>query len=131
MVEAKKSLQEWLDEQGRPTSEESTQFKAERKAQEGTMWEWAQMQPNGEIGVRVTDHSEGGGHGIGGFVVKPEDEDYEKAKQEYGLEKPGDTRHIVKRWVGGEWVTERNEKIVHGTPDQGFEQKQSDTAKSA
>lgn len=106
----KKSLDDWLNEDQWPTPEESARYAAERKAREGTMWEWAQMQPNGDIAVRVTDYSEGGGHGIGGFVVKPTDEDYEKAKQEYGLDQPGDTRHIVKKWINGAWVLEKNEK---------------------
>jgi hypothetical protein len=110
MVDPKKSLQEWLNEQGRPTPEESAQFETERKAAEGTMWEWAQMQPNGDIAVRVTDRSVGGGHGVGGFVVRPDDEDYEKAKQQYGLEKPGDTYHKQEKWINGEWVTVLEEK---------------------
>lgn len=111
MVEPKKSLQDWLKEQEWPTPEEAAQFEAERKAKEGTMWEWAQMQPNGEIAVRVTDYGPDGRHGSGGFVVELLDEDYEKAKQEYGLEKPGETRLIKKRWINDQWVMETNERI--------------------
>jgi hypothetical protein len=121
MVVPKKSLEDWLKEQEWPTSEEAGQFEAERKAQEGTMLEWAQMQPNGDIGVHVTDYGPGGRHGIGGFVVKPQDEDYEKAKQEYGLEKPGDTRLIKKRWIDNQWVIETNEKIEAPNSEQGHE----------
>lgn len=119
MVEQKKSLEDWLKEQEWPTPEEAAQFQAERKAAEGTMWEWAQMQATGEIAVRVTDNGPGGRHGIGGFVVKPEDEDYDKAKQEYGLEKPGDTRHILRRWIDNEWVVERNEKTERASSIEG------------
>lgn len=102
----RKKLQEMTD----PTLEEQEQFAAERKTREGTMLEWAQMQANGDIAVRVTDYSADGGHGIGGFIVKPQDEDYSKAKKEYGLEQPGDTRHIVKKWIDGAWVLEKTEK---------------------
>ena len=127
MVEQKKSLQEWLNEQGRPTPEESAKYAAERKAQEGTMFEWAQMQPNGDIAVRITDYSAGGGHGIGGFVAKTTDEDYQKAKDEYGLEQPGDTRQVVKRWIEGAWVIEKTEKTNASlaSPQQSIEEKHS------
>lgn len=108
---AKKSLEDWLKEQEWPTPEEAAHFEAERKAEEGTMLEWAQMQPSGEIGVRVTDNGPGGRHGFGGFVVNPEDDDYQTAKQEYDLEKPGDTRLIKKRWLNDQWVVVSNEKI--------------------
>jgi hypothetical protein len=51
------------------------QTEAERKALEGTMWEWAQMQPNGDIAVRTSDYGSGGTHGTGGFVVSPDEKD--------------------------------------------------------
>jgi len=108
LTRMRKNLQKMTD----PTPQEQEEFARERKAREGTMWEWAQMQPNGDIAVRITDYSAGGGHGIGGFVAKPTDEDYQKAKEEYGLEQPGDTRHIMKRWVNGAWVVEKTEKTI-------------------
>ncbi len=97
-------MREKLKNMTDPTSEEQAEFAIERKAREGSMWEWAQMQDNGDIGVRVTDYSVEGGHGIGGFVVKVSDANYERAKKEHGLENPGDTRQIVKKWIAGEWV---------------------------
>lgn len=111
MVEPKKSLEDWIQEQEWPTPEQAALFDAERKAEYGTMLEWAQMQLTGEICVRVTDNGPGGRHGVGGFVVKPEDHEYQTAKQEYGLEKPGDTRLIKKRWLNDQWVVVSNEKI--------------------
>ena len=101
-------MRERLQQIPGPTPEELAEFKEERTEREGTMLEWAQMQENGEITVRITDYSTGGGHGTGGFSLKPSDEKYESCKKEYGLEKPGDTRHIKKRWNGTEFRTERN-----------------------
>jgi len=74
------------------------------------MWEWAQMQDNGDIAIRVTQHGIGGAHGIGDYVVSSNDESYDKCRTEYGLEQPGDTRHITKRWKNDEWVLEKTEK---------------------
>lgn len=108
LTRMRKRLQQMTD----PTPEEQRQFAEERKARQGTMLEWAQMQPNGDIAVRITDYSAGDGHGIGGFVVRPDDEDYQKAKTEYGLEQPGDTRHIIQRWINGAWMLEKTEKTT-------------------
>lgn len=91
------------------TPEESAQFKAEREAARGTMWEWAQMQDDGVIGVRSSGYDIDGSHGIGEFTVSPNDEDYEQAKKQYGLNKPGDTFHVTKKLVSGEWIVQTNE----------------------
>lgn len=95
---------EWAAQLPPSTPEEKKQSEEERKALEGTMWEWAQMQPNGDIAVRTSDYGVGGTHGTGGFVVSPDEKDYEKAKQQYGLNKPGDTYSVSKKLVGGNWV---------------------------
>lgn len=104
-------LEKKLAAQPRCSPEESAQYEAERIAREGTMFEWAQMQDNGDIAVRITDYSTGGGHGVGDFTVKPHDEDYEKAKEEYGLQNPGDTRQIKKRWINDAWVLEQSDLL--------------------
>jgi hypothetical protein len=103
-------LEKKLSAQPRCSPEESAQYAAERKAREGTMFEWAQMQQNGEIAVRISDYFAGGGHGGTNFVIAADEEAYEQAKLEYGLEQPGDTRHIVKRWIDGQWMLEKSEK---------------------
>lgn len=118
-----KSLEEWLNEQGRPTPEESAQHKAAIEASYGTMSEWAQMQEDGSIGVYTSGYAQDGGHGTGGFVVLPDDERYEEAKQYYGLGKPGDTYHKQEKWVDGQWVT-----VLEERPDQKSD---TDKAKSA
>lgn len=110
MREKKQTLEEWLKDQGMPTPEERALYKAEREAAKGTMWEWAQMQDDGLIGVRSSCTALDGSHGTGGFTVSPDDEDYEKAKQQYGLSKPGDTYYIRKKLVNDEWITVLEEK---------------------
>ena len=80
-------------------------FEANMKAAYGTMREWAQMQEDGSIGVHTSGYAADGTHGTGGFVVSPNDEDYEKAKLQYSLTKPGDTYHKQQKWVDGQWVT--------------------------
>lgn len=119
----KQTLEEWLNEQGRPTPEERAQSKAEREAAKGTFFEWAQMQEDGSIGVHTTGYAADGTHGTGGFVVVPTDEDYEQAKQNYGLSKPGDTYHLQQKWIDGQWVT-----VLEERPDQKSD---TDKAKSA
>ncbi|HIA52550.1 MAG TPA: hypothetical protein EYN91_10740 [Candidatus Melainabacteria bacterium] len=99
-----------LASEPRCTDEEQEAFEAERKVMEGTQWEWAQMQTNGDISVRTTQHAKGGQHGIGDFVVSPDDAGYEEAKQYYGLSKPGDTYHLQQKWIDGKWVTELEER---------------------
>lgn len=91
-----------------PTPEQAAEFMKEREEHDGTMLEWAQMQDNRDIAVRITDYSAGGGHGMSNFVCCPTDDAYESCRKEYGLEQPGDTRHIKKRWNGTEYCTEHN-----------------------
>lgn len=109
-------LQEKLAAQPRCTPEERDAFAAERKESEGTMWEWAQMQPSGEIAIRITQYGVGGTHGVADYVVALKDENYEKCRIEYGLDQPGDTRHIMKRWLNGSWVLEKTEKTNSNLP---------------
>lgn len=92
------------------TPEESERYKLEREAAKGTRWEWAQMQDDGIIGVHTSMYDLDGSHGTGGFVVSPDDKDYEKAKEQYGLSKPGDTYHQKQKVVNGEWVTVLEER---------------------
>jgi hypothetical protein len=54
-----------------------------------------------------------GSHGTGGFIVSPDEKDYEKAKHLYGLSKPGDTYYVRKKLVNGDWVT-----VLEERPDQ-------------
>lgn len=89
-----------------PTPEESAVFAAERKAEENTRWEWAQMQENGDISVRTTYRGEDGAHGVGEYVIAFSDQQYQQCKAVYRLSKPGDTRSIKKRLRENEWVTE-------------------------
>lgn len=105
MSDKRQTLEEWLnDPNERPTPEEMAQDEAEREERKGTMWEWAQMQDDGLIGVRSACTALDGSHGTGGFTVSPDDDDYEKAKLQYGLSKPGDTYYIRKKLVNDEWI---------------------------
>lgn len=81
-------------------------FDARLKALAGTLSEWAQMQPNGDIVVRTSDYGLDGTHGSGGFTVSSSEDGYEQCRKEYGLDKPGDTRTIVKKLVAGVWVVQ-------------------------
>ncbi len=88
-------------------------FEANMKSAFGTKWDWAHMQDDGVIGVHTSMSDTDGSHGTGGFVVSPDEKDYEKAKQLYGLSKPGDTYHRQQKMIDGQWVTVLEEK-----PDQ-------------
>lgn len=112
-MNTKQTFEEWLNEQERPTPEERARSKAEREAGYGTMREWAQMQEDKSISVYTSGYAPDGGHGTGGFVVLPDDERYEEAKQYYGLSKPGDTYHKQEKWIDGKWVT-----VMEERPDQ-------------
>lgn len=103
----KQSLEEWLNEQGRPTPEERTQFQAEREAAKGTMTESALMLDDGVIAVQTWCYGHDGVIGDGSFVFAPSDEDYEEAKKQYRLKKPGEHYCIIKKWVDGAWVVEK------------------------
>lgn len=79
-------------------------YEAEMRALEGTLWETAIMDPEGNICVKTWDIGAHGTRGDGGYVIRPEDEQYEECKKHYGLEKPGDSYGVVKKVVDGEWV---------------------------
>lgn len=81
-------------------------YEAEMKALEGTMWETALMAPDGSICVKTWDIGAGGTRGDGGYMMNPEDDQYEKCKNFYGLHKPGDSYGVVKKLVDGEWVVQ-------------------------
>ncbi|MBZ0185633.1 MAG: hypothetical protein K8F91_05220 [Candidatus Obscuribacterales bacterium] len=102
-------------------------FDANMKAAFGTFREWAQMQDDGTIGVRSSGYASDGSHGTGGFVVSPNDEDYEKAKQYYGLSKPGETYHLQQECVDGQWVTVLEERPDQ-KPEPGEAEQESKTA---
>ncbi len=79
-------------------------YEAEMKALEGTMWETALMAPNGDICVKTWDVGENGTRGDGGYVMRPDDEQYEECKTHYSLQKPGDSYGVVKKLIDGKWV---------------------------
>jgi hypothetical protein len=103
----KKTFEEWLNEAEWPTPEESAQYKAEREATKGTMTESALMMEDGVIAVQTWCYSQDGSVGDGSLVFTPNDKDYEEAKKQYGLRKPGDHYCIIKKWVDGEWAVEK------------------------
>lgn len=109
MVDSKKSFEEWLNEAEWPTPEESARNKAEREAFYGTMWEWAQMQPNGDIAVRISDYGLDGTHGFTTLTISVNDETYDEAKRQYGLDQPGDTFSVTKKLVDGNWVVQKDD----------------------
>ena len=47
-------------------------------------------------------------HNLG--LVYASKKDYEKAKHQYGLSKPGDTYYVRKRLANGEWIVELEER---------------------
>lgn len=79
-------------------------YEAEMKALEGTMWETALMDPDGNICVKTWDIGAGGTRGDGGYVLRPDDDQYQECKAHYGLQKPGDSYGVVKKVINGEWV---------------------------
>lgn len=83
-------------------------YDAKMKNLEGMMWEWAQMQDDGRIAVKVWDYGIGGTRGDGGYVIGPGEEGYNECRKQYGLKKPGDTYSVRKRLVNGSWVVEQN-----------------------
>lgn len=99
-------LQKKLTAGPAPTAEEAAMYAAERKAEENTRWEWAQMQENGDISIRITYRGENGAHGVGEYVIASHDEQYAECKSEYRLTEPGDTRSIKKRLKENDWVIE-------------------------
>lgn len=101
--------------QSRCSLEEREAFELERKASEGTMWEWAQMQSNGDIAVRITECGLDGDHGMNDYVVLASDPRNQECRTEYDIEIPGEVRLIKRKWVGSEWVLESTEKM-QGTP---------------
>ncbi|MDZ4832581.1 MAG: hypothetical protein SGJ27_02150 [Candidatus Melainabacteria bacterium] len=103
-------LQEKLAMLPRCTPEEREAFAAEREASKGTMNESAMMLDNGEIAVKTWCHGHDGVIGDGWLQFLPTDDDYEKAKQEYGLNKPGDNYYVIKKWVDGEWVVQEEKR---------------------
>jgi hypothetical protein len=103
----KKTFEQWLNEQERPTPEESALDKAQREAAKGTMTESALMMEDGVIAVQTWCYTHDGGIGDGSLVFAPNDEDYDEAKKQYRLNKPGDHYCIIKKWVDGAWVVEK------------------------
>ncbi len=67
------------------------------------------MQDDGVIATQTSMYDLDGSHGTGGQVFSPDDADYEQAKQEYGLSKPGDTYQVQKKWIDGKWVIQQDE----------------------
>jgi hypothetical protein len=103
-MNTKKTFEEWLNDAEWPTPEELAKHEAALEAELGTMWEWAQMQDDLSIGVHTSMYDLDGSHGTGGFTVAQTDKDYEQAKKQYGLAKPGDTFHTKKKLINGQWV---------------------------
>lgn len=83
---------------------------AEMKALEGTIWEWAQMQADGNIEVKVWEYGVGGSRGDGGYIMHLDEEDYAECRDKYDLKKPGDTYSVRKRLINGEWIVQEDKK---------------------
>jgi len=112
MAQEKQGLDKFLDwasKQPASSPEERANAEEERKALEGTMNESAMMLENADIAVRTWGYSPGGAHGHNGFTISPSDNDYERAKQQYGLNKPGDKYSVVKKWINGNWVVHQEQ----------------------
>jgi len=60
--------------------------------------------------VQTWCHGHDGVIGDGSLMFLPTDEDYEKAKHEYGLSQPGDNYYIIKKWIDGEWVVQEEKR---------------------
>lgn len=69
----KEELLKMLDEE-EPFDKEK--YDAEMKAMENTMWEWAAMEYDGSISVRVWEIRENGRRGDGGYVLTPNEDGY-------------------------------------------------------
>jgi hypothetical protein len=104
MVKPQKSLQEWLNEQGRPTSEEHAQFEAERQAMEGTWLETITMLENGALTVRTWQCLPGGVQAEGNTESAPGDSDYNDFIQRHGPLQAGQSHTLVHKLIDGKWV---------------------------
>lgn len=99
---------EWAAQLPPSAPEEKAQAEAELKALEGTLWEWAQMQPNGDIAIRTADYGPDGTHGDSWLTIATTDENYHDAKRQYALNEPGDTFSVTKKLVNGNWVIQED-----------------------
>ncbi|MFA7336468.1 MAG: hypothetical protein WC028_06755 [Candidatus Obscuribacterales bacterium] len=116
MVKPQKSLQEWLNEQGRPTPEEHAQFAAERKADEGKWLETVTILDGGDLQIRTWQCMPGGIVAEGNTESSPGDPGYEDFLQRHGTLKVGQSHTLVHIWIDGNWVIQQDETdAVKGT----------------
>ncbi|HMP50889.1 MAG TPA: hypothetical protein PKD05_04980 [Candidatus Melainabacteria bacterium] len=86
------------------TPEAGAAFQKKLQEMEGTMFEWASLQENGEICVKITGWLKGGARGDNSYTLKPENDEYKERKSKHRLEKPGDSSTIKKQWIDEKWV---------------------------
>lgn len=94
-----------------PSPKQAAEYAVERHAESNTRWEWAHLNEDGKISVRISVNMENGGHGTSEFVVAPGEDTYEECLREYGLKVSGDTRSIKKRFIDGIWTDEINHNV--------------------
>lgn len=105
MVEQKKSLQDWLSEQEKPTPEEIAEFRAERKALEGKWLETVTMRDDRSLMIVTTRYLEDGGIGEGCTESAPGDPDYDELLHQHGALTPGTSHTLIRKMINGNWIT--------------------------
>lgn len=104
MVNAKKTLDEFLKDDQWPTPEESERCKAEREAMEGTWLETITMMENGDLQVRTWQYLQGGVQAEGNTESATGDPGYDDFIQRHGLIKPGQSHTLAHKLIDGRWV---------------------------
>lgn len=105
MVEQKKSLQDWLSEQEKPTPEETAEFRTERKALEGKWLETVTMRDDRSLMIVTARYLDDGGIAEGCTESAPGDPDYDELLHQHGALTLGTSHTLIRKMINGNWIT--------------------------